>query len=501
MKKKQKILPLGIMFIMALAVFMIPSFGASAQEFTSGDWNYEVNEGYYDGQAVLTGYVGSANNIKIPETIDEKKVGVIAQGCFLSNGYVETIDIPESITDIENYAIKNCSNLKKVYIRGKRTNVSSVFMTGSSNCTIYCFKSLPAYDNLQYNYSCLPLDIYVKLNRSSVTLNRGKKTTLKAKVYNVSGANVTWSVANSKVASVSSSGCVIAKKSGKTTVTARYTKNGAVYKDSCTVYVNKPYISGSTYLYITEKKKLRVYNNGTKKPHWSSSNKKVAVINGSGYVTGKKAGRTTIKANVGGVVVSYKVYVYGPSISSSSKEVTVGCKSYTYVYPSYLYSKKTRWSSSNSRIAKVDKNGTIYGRRVGKCTIYARVVGKKLRCKIAVKKNEYKRPYISKLSDVSIGYIRWELISAKKSGNKVVFKVKFLNNTSSYCSKLSYLKFNCITNGINYGTYEKDGINLYMSSYSVKTVTFKFKTSKAFRKNMDLRAGTINVDSGNFDWI
>lgn len=40
-----------------------------------------------------------------------------------------------------------------------------------------------------------------------------------------------------------------------------------------------------------------------------------------------------------------------------------------------------------------------------------------------------------------------------------------------------------------------------MSSYSVKTVTFKFKTSKAFRKNMDLRAGTINVDSGNFDWI
>ena len=181
--------------------------------------------------------------------------------------------------------------------------------------------------------------------------------------------------------------------------------------------------------------------------------------------------------------------------------MTVGCKSYTYVYPSYLYSKKTRWSSSNSRIAKVDKNGTIYGRRVGKCTIYARVVGKKLRCKIAVKKNEYKRPYISKLSDVSNGYIRWELISAKKSGNKVVFKVKFLNNTSSYCSKLSYLKFNCITNGINYGTYEKDGINLYMSSYSVKTVTFKFKTSKAFRKNMDLRAGTINVDSGNFDWI
>ena len=80
MKKKQKILPLGIMFIMALAVFMIPSFRASAQEFTSGDWNYEVNEGYYDGQAVLTGYVGSANNIKIPETIDEKKLRVYNNG-------------------------------------------------------------------------------------------------------------------------------------------------------------------------------------------------------------------------------------------------------------------------------------------------------------------------------------------------------------------------------------------------------------------------------------
>lgn len=45
---------------------------------------------------------------------------------------------------------------------------------------------------------------------------------------------------------------------------------------------------------------------------------------------------------------------------------------------------KVKWSSSNKKIAKVSKKGTVKAVKPGKCTIYAKVKGKKLKCKVEV---------------------------------------------------------------------------------------------------------------------
>lgn len=79
----------------------------------------------------------------------------------------------------------------------------------------------------------------VTLNKTSVTVTKGTKYTLKATVSpsNATDKTVTWSSANPKVATVSSSGIVTTKQSGIATITAK-TSNGKTA--SCKVKVTEP---------------------------------------------------------------------------------------------------------------------------------------------------------------------------------------------------------------------------------------------------------------------
>ena len=74
--------------------------------------------------------------------------------------------------------------------------------------------------------------------KKSVTLTKGSSSTLKCtlKPSNVTVKKVKWSSSNSKIATVSSTGKITAKKSGIATVTAT-TTDGTKLKSSCTVTV------------------------------------------------------------------------------------------------------------------------------------------------------------------------------------------------------------------------------------------------------------------------
>ena len=79
----------------------------------------------------------------------------------------------------------------------------------------------------------------VSLSRTSITLNKNAATTLSAKINpsdTSDNKTLTWSSANSSIASVSSSGVVTGKKAGTTTITVR-TSNGKTAK--CTVTVKE----------------------------------------------------------------------------------------------------------------------------------------------------------------------------------------------------------------------------------------------------------------------
>ena len=242
----------------------------------------------------------------------------------------------------------------------------------------------------------------VSLNRDEITLTPGKEAVLKAKVRpsGASDKSVTWRSSNSKVASVNSKGVVTAKKAGEAEITVK-TKDGS-FRDSCTVYVEvyptSLRLKKDSYTVKTEKSVRIGYTilpaDATEKSlTWRSSNRKIATVNSKGVVTGVKGGKVTITAKtVNGIKASCTVtVVQAPSkvsLSASSLSVYEGTSRTlkATVLPKSALNKAVKWSSSNTRVATVSKDGVVKAVSVGTATITAKAVdgGKKAVCTVNV---------------------------------------------------------------------------------------------------------------------
>ena len=161
---------------------------------------------------------------------------------------------------------------------------------------------------------------------------------------------------------------------------------------------NNVYIGGTNKLNLTVKmknatKEAAVYSGAV----WKSSNASVATVDKNGVVSGLKAGTTTISASVGGYSHSYKVSVKQRDIrvllvkiNEITKAITKG-SSYNLnavVTPNNATNKNLSYTSSNTKVATVDKNGKVIGKSAG--TTIITVVSKdgsnkKATCKITVK--------------------------------------------------------------------------------------------------------------------
>ena len=103
-----------------LTVTMIPSLAFAAgttdyKEIPAEKLTYEINE---DGTVTITAVEAyEIGNAIIPETINGKKVTALGPELF-ANLYVTGLIIPESVTEIGEYAFRDCNALEKVEIRG-----------------------------------------------------------------------------------------------------------------------------------------------------------------------------------------------------------------------------------------------------------------------------------------------------------------------------------------------------------------------------------------------
>lgn len=157
----------------------------------------------------------------------------------------------------------------------------------------------------------------------------------------------------------------------------------------------------STTVDIKGKVKVSVYktkpSKASKSVKWKSSNKKVATVSKSGYVTGKKKGtvkitatskkrkkvKKTIKIKVTNlkaksVTMSKKSAILFPNDKTTLKATVKGSAGF--------YNQGVTWKSSNTSVATVTSKGIVTAKKAGRATITATEKGgsKKATCAVTV---------------------------------------------------------------------------------------------------------------------
>ena len=100
---------------------------------------------------------------------------------------------------------------------------------------------------------------------------------------------------------------------------------------------------------------------------YSSTKPKIASINSKGEITTKKVGTTTIKANVNGTTLSFKLKVYVKDIVTHYKATFKKGSTYTLYYSEV--GRNPKIVSSNSKIVKVTKSKKLKALKCGKATL------------------------------------------------------------------------------------------------------------------------------------
>ena len=219
-----------------------------------------------------------------------------------------------------------------------------------------------------------------KLNKTKLKLKVGGSYTLK--VNNLGGRKVTWSSSNASVASVKD-GKVTAHKAGTCTITAQV-QNGKALKCKVTVTDPAKLNKTSLSLQVGGSYTLKVEHLGGRTVTWTSSNTAVATVQG-GKVTARKAGSCTITAKLSdGKTLTCKVTV--TDSAKLNKTVLTLKEGETFkLAVTGQGSNSITWTSTDEKIATVDKTGLVKAVKAGKCSIKAKLSsGKILECKLTV---------------------------------------------------------------------------------------------------------------------
>lgn len=151
-------------------------------------------------------------------------------------------------------------------------------------------------------------------------------------------------------------------------------------------------------LYILDsannKAKLTVTYNGknvTKAAKYKSSNSKIAKVNKNGVVTALRPGTVKITTKYKGKSHTTKVAIKKAKLSLNKKTVELNRgQKFTlkaFANKSGISNKNIKWTSSNSNIVSVNKNGVLITKKNGTTTISCKTTIGKVSAKVIVKSN------------------------------------------------------------------------------------------------------------------
>lgn len=302
-------------------------------------------------------------------------------------------------------------NMDEIIMAGNAANIQYYVVEQDSNFVAEgSMASIKrSYDYIKAHYLVIPAKS-VSLNRTSVSIKVGATSKLTATVApaDATDKSVTWISSNKAVAAVDGNGLVTGKKAGSAVITA--TANTGKVMASCKVTVTAPAPSVAVKS-VTANMSLKVLKKGKKvtlkatvlpknatdkKVAWKSSKPKVASVNNKGVVTAKGNGTAIITATAGKKKATVKIYVSNVTavskVSLNKNKATVKVKKSialkASVLPAKAKYKGVTFQSSNTKVAKVSKNGKVTGVKAGKATItvITKEGGKKAKCVVTVKK-------------------------------------------------------------------------------------------------------------------
>ncbi len=233
----------------------------------------------------------------------------------------------------------------------------------------------------------------IKLNKASAQIVEGNSLKLKATITpsNATLKTVSWTSSDETVAYVDSVGKVIAVKEGRCTITAT-AKDGSGKSASCIIQVIKDnpitgltIVNKNTTLVVGESQKLSSFvspKKHTDSVRWYTDDSRIVSIN-------KKTG--TIKARRTGIAVVTLATGSGKSATATITVVGLNRTSLSMEqYDTYqlrvVNGKGVNWISSNQSIVNVSTTGKLSARKVGTSYVSALVNGRKIRCKVKVRK-------------------------------------------------------------------------------------------------------------------
>lgn len=325
--------------------------------------------------------------VKVLKTIKSKSVSLDSKSLTLNDGTSATLTASIKPDNVSITSLNWRSTNKKVATVNENGVIKAV---GPGTCKIVATtKDTGKKAVCKVTVVETPVK-RVKLSRSTLTLAMNKTYTLKATTVPSYATNqkMTWTTSNKKIVRVSKTGKIRAVAPGTATVTVISQDGG--HKATCTVTVKRPKIQSLATEQTTMEMGLGTKQAivliptpagaSTTKVKYVSSNKSVAKVSSSGVVSavGEGTAIITITPNDGGggrgtmvVVKVERKDVVGIKLDRNLMTMNVGntTKLKATILPEDATNQSVTWTSSNTNVCTVDKNGNVKAVGTGTCRL------------------------------------------------------------------------------------------------------------------------------------
>lgn len=336
--------------------------------------------GIAPGQTVITATCGFATAsctviVLLPATsvtLSESSLNLHVGDIF---DLIETVT-PQNTTDLSYW---NSSDETVAMV--DNNGIVSALKAGTATITVTCGSLTAICEVTVFDVTATNVEI----DYSELNLISGQIQQLTATVYpeNTTFPVVTWATSDASVATVSDDGLVTAIASGKATITAIC---GDVAGE-CTVDVTAPepeeiVLNYQNYnLKTNETLQLEIINPNNVNPSeiaWNSTDTKTATISSEGLVTAIGIGETTITATYHNSSATCTIIVLPTQAESVLLDITEltleleeSVQLTAIVMPLTTTDQTIVWTSSNSEVATVSKDGEVTAVGYGISTITA----------------------------------------------------------------------------------------------------------------------------------